>query len=122
MRKGGSVNQTEPSDLHTTSLGELRDLPSWRSATVVMVPSYSVRDTRRPPCSHVTSRPCRSRVLPSVTNIGVREFELVAKEGAHRLRLRGVEHRVNTGNHLFLPSNLFACIIHERMVGVAARG
>ena len=29
-----------------------------------MVPSYSVRVTRRPRCSQVTSRPCRSRVLP----------------------------------------------------------
>ena len=30
----------------------------------VICPSCSVRVTRRPPCSHVTSRPSRSRVLP----------------------------------------------------------
>ena len=32
MPNGGSVNQIEPSDLHTTSLGELSGLPSKRSA------------------------------------------------------------------------------------------
>src|SRR5882762_1426697 len=35
---GGSVNQIEPSDLQTMSLDEFSGLPSWRSATVVMVP------------------------------------------------------------------------------------
>lgn len=55
-----TLNQIDPSDLQTTSLGELSGLPSWRSATVETVPSYSVRETR----SHVSSRPCRSRVLP----------------------------------------------------------
>src|SRR4051812_3517837 len=34
------------------------------SISTVMDPSYSVRVTRRPPCSQVISRPCRSRVWP----------------------------------------------------------
>ncbi len=33
-------------------------------AITVMPPSYSVRVTRRASCSQVSSRPCRSRVLP----------------------------------------------------------
>jgi hypothetical protein len=58
-----SVNQIESSDFTTTSLGDDRRLPSKRSHSTVMRPSYSVRVTRRP-CSAVTSRPWRSRVLP----------------------------------------------------------
>src|SRR5262245_58964163 len=73
MPNGGSVNQTEPSDLHTMSLGEFSGLPSYRSATVVTVPSYSVRDTRRLPCSHVSRRPWRSRVLPLAKLDGLRK-------------------------------------------------
>src|SRR5262249_42094066 len=57
MPNGGSVNQIEPSDLTTTSLGELSGLPSNLSRITVMVPSYSVRTTRRPPCSQVTRLP-----------------------------------------------------------------
>jgi hypothetical protein len=64
MPNDGSVNQIEPSDFTTTSLGEFSRLPSWLSIRTVMLPSYSVRVTRRPRCSHVTRRPCRSRVLP----------------------------------------------------------
>src|SRR6476660_373982 len=64
MPKGGSVNQMLPSDRHTTSFGELRGLPSKRSARTVTAPSYSVRVSLRRSCSHVISRPCRSRVLP----------------------------------------------------------
>ena len=64
MPKGGSVNQIESSDLTTTSFGELSRLPSKRSRMTVIAPSYSVRVTRRPSCSQVTSRPWRSRVLP----------------------------------------------------------
>ncbi len=64
MPNGGSLNQIELSDLTTTSLGELSGLPSNLSISTVMVPSYSVRVTRRASCSQVTSRPCRSRVLP----------------------------------------------------------
>ena len=58
------MNQTVPSDFTTTSLGELSFLPSKRSARTVIVPSGSVLVTRRIPCSHVTRRPWRSRVLP----------------------------------------------------------
>ena len=64
MPYAGSVNQIEPSDLTTTSFGLLSCLPSKRSATTLIDPSCSVRLTRRVPCSHVTIRPCRSRVLP----------------------------------------------------------
>ena len=38
--------------------------PSNLSMMTVIVPSYSVRVTRRVSCSQVTSRPWRSRVLP----------------------------------------------------------
>ncbi len=64
MPKGGSVNQMLPSLFTTTSFGEFSRLPSHESISTVTLPSYSVRVTRRPPCSHVTSRPWRSRVLP----------------------------------------------------------
>jgi hypothetical protein len=64
MPKGGSVNHTESSDFTTTSFGEFSGLPSNLSMMVVMVPSYSVRETRRVSCSQLTSRPWRSRVLP----------------------------------------------------------
>src|SRR2546423_1423554 len=59
MPNGGSVNQIESSDLTTTSLGELSGLPSNLSMTTVMLPSYSVRVTRRVSCSQVTRRPRR---------------------------------------------------------------
>ena len=72
MPKVGSVNQIEPSDLTTTSLGEFRRLPSNESISVVMEPSYSVRMTLRPPCRQVTSRPWRSRVLPLAKLEGLR--------------------------------------------------
>jgi hypothetical protein len=47
----------DPSDLTTTSFGELSGLPSNRSRITVRLPSCSVRVTRRVPCSQVTSRP-----------------------------------------------------------------
>ncbi|MCY1237667.1 hypothetical protein D9M72_503750 [compost metagenome] len=58
------MNQIDPSERTTTSFGELSRLPFQRSAMVTMLPSCSVRLTRRLPCSQVTSRPCRSVVLP----------------------------------------------------------
>src|SRR5258708_2646454 len=64
MPNGGSVNQTESSDLTTMSFGALSGLPSNLSIRTVMLPSYSVRVTRRVSCSHVTRRPRRSRALP----------------------------------------------------------
>src|SRR5688572_16388424 len=64
MPNGGSVNQTVSSDLTTMSFGELSGLPSNLSISTVMVPSNSVRVTRRASCSQVTRRPWRSRVLP----------------------------------------------------------
>ena len=59
-----SLNQIEPSDLTTTSLGPVSRLPSKRSASTVIVPSYSVRVSRCVSISQVISRPWRSRVLP----------------------------------------------------------
>ena len=43
MPNTGSVNQIEPSDFTTTSLGEFSRLPSKLSISVVIEPSYSVR-------------------------------------------------------------------------------
>jgi hypothetical protein len=95
MPNGGSVNQIEPSDLHTTSFGELSRLPSWRSAMVVSVPSYSVRRTRRPPCSQVTSRPCRSRVLPFAKSDGLRKTPVAPVSSSHRImRLLGMSLQI----------------------------
>ena len=53
-----------PSDFTTTSLGRSRRLPWKLLATTVMLPSASVRVTRRVRCSAETMRPCRSRVRP----------------------------------------------------------
>src|ERR1700739_3758550 len=64
MPNGGSVNQIEPSDLHTMSLGEFRRLPLKLSASTVILPSYSVRVTRRVRLSQEIRRPCRSRAWP----------------------------------------------------------
>src|SRR2546427_7450966 len=75
MPDGGSVNQTESSDLTTTSFVPLSGLPSNRSISTVIVPSYSVRVTRRPLCSQVMSRPWRSRVLPLAWFEGLRRSE-----------------------------------------------
>src|SRR5882762_7661613 len=72
MPKVGSVNHTDPSDLTTTSFGELSGLCSKRLQITVTVPSYSVRVTRRVRCSQVTSRPWRSRVLPLALLDGLR--------------------------------------------------
>ena len=52
------------SDLTITPFGEFSGLPLNLSASTVIVPSYSVRVTRRVPCSQEIRRPWRSRVLP----------------------------------------------------------
>src|SRR5215510_2507319 len=91
MPNGGSVNQTEPSDLHTTSLGELSGLPSNLSAMTVIAPSYSVRVTRRESCSHVSKRPCRSRVLPLELLAGLRKTLTAPVSSSQRMmRLLGI--------------------------------
>ena len=94
MPKGGSVNQIEPSDLTTTSFGELSGLPSTPSKRLqmtVIVPSCSVRVTRRPPCSQVTSRPWRSRVLPLALFEGLRKTLTSPVSSSHfRMRLFGM--------------------------------
>ena len=84
MPYAGSVNQIEPSDRTTTSLGLLSRLPSNRSAMTVMDPSCSVRLTRRLPCSHVTSRPCRSSVLPFEKPAGWRNTPTLPVVSSHR--------------------------------------
>src|SRR5579872_3482494 len=83
MPKRGSVNQIEPSDFTTTSFGELSRLPSKRSQITVMEPSYSVRVTRRVRCSQVTSRPCRSRVLPLPLFDGLRKIPTAPDSSSH---------------------------------------
>src|SRR5258707_759391 len=91
MPNGGSVNQTEPSDLTTTSFGELSGLPSNRLHKVVMVPSCSVRLIWRPPCSQVTRRPWRSRVLPLALPDGLRKTLTAPVSSSHlRMRLLGM--------------------------------
>ena len=91
MPKGGSVNQMLSSDFTTTSFGELSLLPSNRSISTVIVPSYSVRMTRRASCSQVTSRPCRSRVLPLALFEGLRKTETAPVSSSHfRMRLFGM--------------------------------
>src|SRR5215475_9546896 len=91
MPKGGSENQIEPSDLTTTSFGELSGLPSNLSISTVIVPSYSVRVTRRPSCSQVIRRPWRSRVLPLAWFDGLRYTEVRPVSSSHfRMRLLGM--------------------------------
>ena len=85
------MNQIEPSDLTTTSFGELSRLPSNRSRMTVIEPSYSVRVTRRPSCSQVTSRPWRSRVLPLAWFDGLRKTLAAPVSSSHRMmRLLGM--------------------------------
>jgi hypothetical protein len=85
------VNQIEPSDLHTMSFGEFSRLPSYVSATTVIVPSYSVRVTRRPPCSHESSRPWRSRVWPLAKFDGLRNSLVAPLVSSQRMiRLFGM--------------------------------
>src|SRR5260370_26190194 len=91
MAEGGSVNQIESSDLTTTSFGELSGLPSKRSRMTVMLPSYSVRVTRRASCSQVTRRPWRSRVLPLALFDGLRKTLTAPVSSSHFItRLVGV--------------------------------
>src|SRR5882672_11603374 len=91
MPNGGSENQIEPSDLHTTSLGELSGLPWKRSASTVRVPSCSVRVTRRASCSQDTRRPWRSRVLPFVLFEGLRKTLTAPVSSSHFIiRLLGI--------------------------------
>jgi hypothetical protein len=71
----GSLNQIEPSDFTTTSLGELRRLPSKRSASTRRVPSCSMRETQRVRCSQQTSRPSRSTLWPLWLSAGERKTE-----------------------------------------------
>src|SRR6266436_572834 len=83
MPNGGSVNQIDPSDLTTMSFGELSGLPSNLSMSTVMLPSYSVRVTRRESCSQVTSRPWRSRVLPLALFDGLRKTLTAPVSSSH---------------------------------------
>src|SRR5580704_19281842 len=87
MPNGGSVNQIDPSDLTTTSFGELSGLPSNLLHRMVIVPSCSVRVTRRAPCSQVTNRPWRSRVLPLELFDGLRNT-LTAPVSSSHLSMR----------------------------------
>src|SRR6266850_8314968 len=91
MPKGGSLNQIESSDFTTISFGELSGLPSNLSISTVMVPSYSVRVTRRASCSQLTSRPWRSRVLPLVLFDGLRKTLTAPVSSSHFItRLLGM--------------------------------
>src|SRR5260370_41869447 len=72
MPNGGSENQIESSDLTDTSFGELRRLPSKRSISTVIDPSYSVRVIRRVSCSPLVRRPWRAGVVPFACFEGLR--------------------------------------------------
>jgi len=91
MPKTGSENQIEPSDAQTMSFGELKRLPSKRSARTVIDPSYSVRVMRRARCSQAISRPWRSRASPLEWFDGWRKTErppVVSSQ--RRIRLLGM--------------------------------
>ena len=61
----------------------------WRSGAVA--PSYSMRDTRRPSCSQVISRPCRSRVWPLALRLGLWNTETAPVSSSHfSTRLFGI--------------------------------
>src|SRR3954453_14964407 len=91
MPKIGSVNQIDPSDFTTTSLGEFSRLPWKESISTVIEPSYSVRVTRRPPCSQVIRRPWRSRVWPLAKFDGFLQIETAPVSSSHfRIRLFGM--------------------------------
>lgn len=68
----GSVNQIAPPACSTTSFGLFSRLPWYRSASTVTEPSGSSLVTCRPPCSQLTSRPCRSTVCPLANRAGCR--------------------------------------------------
>jgi hypothetical protein len=73
------------------SFGEFRGFLSYWAAMVVMVPSYSVRDTRRPPCSQVSRRPWRSRVFPLAKFDGLRNTLTAPVSSSQRMmRLLGM--------------------------------
>ncbi len=80
-----------PSDLTTTSFGELNRRPEIRSTSTVRVPSCSVRVTQRVWCSHDTRRPSRSTVWPLVLWQGERNTETEPSVSSHRImRLFGM--------------------------------
>ena len=73
------------------SFGELSRLPLNLSAITVMRPSYSVRVTRRPRCSHTSSRPWRSRAMPLEKLAGLRNTPQAPVTSSNRMmRLLGM--------------------------------
>jgi len=104
MPNGGSVNQIEPSDLHTMSFGEFSGLPSYLSATVVIVPSYSVREMRRVPCSQV------SKPALAVARVAVGEIRRLAETVAplsssqRMMRLFGCRSRAHSARRRTTPA------------------
>ena len=91
MPNSGSVNQMLPSRAQTMSLGEFSRLPSKRSASTVIEPSYSVRVTRRVRCSQASSRPWRSRARPLALFDGARNTAVLPLHSSQRrMRLLGM--------------------------------
>src|ERR1700733_4695213 len=111
MPQLGSVNQTVSSDLTITPFGELSCLPLNLSASVVIVPSYSVRVTRRVPCSQETKRPWRSRVLPLVKLDGWRNksvrpaaaWDALSRAFVRSLKIRACGSPNHTGPSVQTP-------------------
>ena len=61
---GGSVNQTDPSDFTTTSLGLFNFFSPYAEASEVSTPLLSLRATLRNPVCVRINLPCKSSVNP----------------------------------------------------------
>lgn len=74
--KGGSVNQTLPSERHTTSFGLFRRRP-WKAAAITVVsPCGLTLNTRRLPCWQITSLPSGSKASPFEPGCGKRPMSV----------------------------------------------
>src|SRR5262249_62306213 len=83
--------QPAPSAWQRTPVGDSSGFTGRRSAPTVIVPSCSVRVTRRESCSHEPRRPCRSRVLPLVLFDGLRNTLTAPVSSSHFMtRLFGI--------------------------------
>jgi hypothetical protein len=78
-----------------TSLGEFSRRPSNASASTVIVPSCSVRVTRRMKCSQLISRPWRSTELPLELKLGERNTDTDPSVSSKRIiRLFGMSDQI----------------------------
>src|SRR5215213_10507258 len=86
----GSVNQTVPSDLTTTSFGELKRRPLQVSTRGITSPSRST-SIRRRPCEHWMTSPDSPRVRPLVNSASLVYTLMRSPTSVHcRIRLFGM--------------------------------